>query len=54
MRVARPARVSITRGRRTDGSVTFGLRVRVEGADDRVPLGNTNEGWGRGTGGNSP
>jgi len=37
--------VQITRDRRTDGSVTFGLRVRVGGADERVPLGNTNEGW---------
>jgi hypothetical protein len=37
--------VQITRDRRTDGSVTFGLRVRVAGADDRVPLGNTSDGW---------
>jgi len=43
--MGRPARVSITRDRRTDGSTTFGLRVRVGGIDDRVPLGNTNEGW---------
>lgn len=37
--------IQITRDARTDGSVTFGLRVRVGGADERVPLGNTNEGW---------
>lgn len=37
--------VQITRDGRTDGSVTFGLRVRVGGADERVPLGNTTEGW---------
>lgn len=37
--------VQITRDSRTDGSVTFGLRVRAGGTDERVPLGNTNEGW---------
>ena len=37
--------IQITRDSRSDGSVTFGLRVRVGGADERVPLGNTNEGW---------
>jgi len=37
--------VQITRDRRTDASVTFGLRIRVGGVDERVPLGNTNEGW---------
>jgi integrase len=37
--------IQITRDSRTDGSVTFGLRVRVGGADERVALGNTNEGW---------
>lgn len=37
--------VQITRDRRADGSVTFGLRVRVGGADERVPLGNTGGGW---------
>jgi integrase len=40
-----PAHVTITRDRRTDGSITYGLRVRVAGADERVPLGNTTEGW---------
>jgi integrase len=37
--------VQITRDRRSDGSVTFGLRVRVSGADERVPLGNSSDGW---------
>jgi integrase len=41
----RPPRVQITRNGRQDGSVTYGLRVRVGGADDRVPLGNSLEGW---------
>ena len=40
-----PAHVSITRDRRTDGSITYGLRVRVGGTDQRVPLGNTADGW---------
>src|SRR5271165_1050314 len=40
-----PAHVSITRDRRTDGSITYGLRVRVGGTDERVPLGNTADGW---------
>lgn len=43
--MARPPGVSITRDRRTDGTVTFGLRIRVGGADERIPLGNANEGW---------
>jgi hypothetical protein len=43
--MARPPGVSITRDRRTDGSITFGLRIRVGGADERIPLGNGNEGW---------
>jgi hypothetical protein len=37
--------VQLTRSSRTDGSTTFSLRVRVAGSDERVPLGNTNEGW---------
>ncbi len=41
----RPPSVQITRDTRTDGSITFGLRVRVGGADERVPLGNTGAGW---------
>jgi integrase len=41
----RPPGVQITRDRRKDGSVTFSLRVRISGADERVPLGNTNDGW---------
>lgn len=41
----RPPGVQITRDRRKDDSITFGLRVRVHGADERVPLGNTNDGW---------
>lgn len=41
----RPPGVQITRDRRKDGSTTFGLRVRISGADERVPLGNTGDGW---------
>jgi hypothetical protein len=41
----RPPGVQITRDRRKDGSITFSLRVRISGADTRLPLGNTNEGW---------
>jgi integrase len=43
--MARPARVQITRDQRKDRSTTFGLRVRIGGADERVALGNTLEGW---------
>ena len=43
--MGRPARVSITRDRRTDGTITYALRIRVGGVDHRVPLGNTAEGW---------
>lgn len=42
----RPPGVQITRDRRKDASITYGLRVRVGGADERLPLGNTNDGWG--------
>jgi integrase len=41
----RPPGVQITRDRRKDGSTTYSLRVRIQGADQRVPLGNTNDGW---------
>jgi integrase len=41
----RPPGVQITRDRRKDGSITFSLRVRIAGADERVPLGNTGDGW---------
>ncbi len=41
----RPPGVQITRDRRKDASITFGLRVRISGADQRLPLGNTNDGW---------
>lgn len=41
----RPPGVQITRDRRRDGSVTFSLRVRIRGADERIPLGNTSDGW---------
>jgi integrase len=37
--------VQITRDRRNDGSTTYALRVRVGGTDDRVSLGNSNDGW---------
>jgi Phage integrase, N-terminal SAM-like domain len=43
--MARPASVQITRDPRKDGSTTFALRVRVGGADERMPLGNSGEGW---------
>ena len=43
--MAPPAHVTITRDRRTNGSVTYGLRIRVEGTDERVPLGNSGQGW---------
>lgn len=42
----RPPGVQITRNRRQDGSITYGLRVRIQGADARVPLGNADDGWG--------
>jgi hypothetical protein len=41
----RPKSVQITRDPRKDGSITFGLRVRAGGADERVSLGNSDEGW---------
>jgi hypothetical protein len=37
--------VQLTRNSRADGSTTFSLRVRVAGGDERVPLGNANDGW---------
>jgi integrase len=37
--------VQITRNRRKDGSATYALRIRIAGRDERVPLGNTNDGW---------
>jgi len=37
--------VQITRDLRKDESTTFGLRVRIGGADERVPLGNSHDGW---------
>lgn len=43
--MAPPVHVSITRDQRTDGSITYGLRVRVDGSDEMVPLGNSGEGW---------
>lgn len=43
--MARPSRVQITRNRRKDGSITFALRVRAGGADEVVPLGNSEDGW---------
>lgn len=43
--VPRPQSVQITRDTRKDGSVTFGLRVRASGADERVALGNSGDGW---------
>jgi len=43
--MARPPGVQITRNGRKDGSTTYALRVRIHGADERVALGNTNDGW---------
>jgi integrase len=43
--MARPAGVQITRNQRKDGSTTYALRIRVRGADERVPLGNSSDGW---------
>jgi integrase len=37
--------IQIIRNPRKDGSITFGLRVRVSGEDDVVSLGNSAEGW---------
>ena len=33
------------RDRRTDGSITYALRIRIAGSDERVQLGNTADGW---------
>jgi integrase len=41
----RPPGVQITRNRRKDGSTTYALRVRIQGTDERIPLGNTEDGW---------
>jgi integrase len=43
--MGRPPHVQITRRARKDGSTTFGLRVRVSGTDESVPLGNSRDGW---------
>jgi integrase len=43
--MARPPGVQIVRSRRRDGSVTYSLRVRIAGTDERIPLGNTGDGW---------
>jgi len=43
--VPRRPGVQIIRSPRKDDSVTFGLRVRAGGADEVVPLGNSNDGW---------
>jgi integrase len=43
--MARPPGVQIARNRRRDGSITYSLRVRVAGTDERIPLGNTGDGW---------
>lgn len=43
--MARPPRVQIIRRPRTDGTITFSMRVRANGADERIPLGNEKEGW---------
>ncbi len=43
--MARPPGAQITRDRRKDGSVTYGLRVRIQGTDQRIALGNARDGW---------
>jgi integrase len=43
--MARPPRVQIIRRPRADGTITFSMRVRANGADERVSLGNEKEGW---------
>jgi Phage integrase, N-terminal SAM-like domain len=43
--VPRRPGVQIIRSSRKDASITFGLRVRAAGADEVVPLGNSNDGW---------
>ena len=43
--MGRPPGVQIIRRRRTDGTITYTLRIRVGGADERVPLGNQRDGW---------
>jgi hypothetical protein len=37
--------IQILRRPRTDGSITYSLRVRTSGADEAVSLGNSTEGW---------
>jgi integrase len=43
--VPRRPGAQIIRRQRADRSTTYSLRVRVGGADARLPLGNTNDGW---------
>jgi len=35
----------IVRKPRIDGTTTYSLRVRIAGADERIPLGNSADGW---------
>lgn len=37
--------VQLRRRPRSDGSITYSLRVRISGADEAIPLGNTGDGW---------
>jgi len=41
----RPPGVELRRRARTDGTITYWLRVRVGGADESILLGNTADGW---------
>ena len=41
----RPPGVQLRRRTRTDGTITYTLRVRVGGADHAILLGNTADGW---------
>lgn len=41
----RPPSAQIIRKPRIDGTTTYSLRVRSGGSDERIPLGNTGDGW---------
>jgi integrase len=41
----RPPSAQIVRKVRIDGTTTYSLRVRIGGADERIPLGNSGDGW---------
>jgi integrase len=43
--MARSHGVHIRRRTRSDGTITYSLRIRVDGFDETIPLGNVAEGW---------